>query len=455
MDFDTICAPATSPVNSALSIIRISGSGSLPAACSVFKGFGKIEHRKSVYGSLYDQDKLIDDVLLTYFKGPNSFTGEDIVEISCHGNPLIVQKILHLFFRYDIRMAEPGEFSRRAFINGKTDLTEAEAINQIINARSDWEIDASLKQMHGALKNVIRDVRKKVIHLKADVECGIDFLQEDIEFVSNKGLLRQIESLRGDIISLLGRCKTGSKLSHGIDIPIVGKPNVGKSSILNFLINAERAIVSDIPGTTRDMIRETVQFAGVHVNFIDTAGIHESQDTIEKIGIERSLSAINDSVFAFVVFDASSEIDSKDKQIIEALDEKQAVILLNKSDLETKLSIEKICKLFKNESKVKIINFSAKTGDGLFELEETVKNLINFNYDSFRDSFIADVRVINLLEKSVKMCESVQTAAEINEPHEILAFELQQLIDSLSEITGDISPDDVLDSVFSRFCIGK
>lgn len=455
MDTDTICAPATSPVNSALGIIRISGSGALSAASSIFKGRGEISHRKSVFGSIYNDEIPVDDVLLSYFKGPHSFTGEDVVEISCHGNPLIVQKILKLLFSKGCRMAEPGEFSRRAFINGKMDLTEAEAINHIINAKSDWEISTSLKQMHGALKEVVNNIRNNIIHLKADVECGIDFLQEDIEFVSNSEFLKQIDQVKNEISSLLKRCNVGSKLSHGVNIPIVGKPNVGKSSILNFLINAERAIVSDIPGTTRDMIRESVQFAGLHVNLIDTAGIHDADNEIEKIGIERSRNAISEAVIVFAVVDGSQELTEKDEFILNSLEGKETVVLINKADISTEVSFENIIQYLPNIHKDNIITFSAKTGLGLDLLESKVRMLIESNYDSFRDGFISDLRIINLLEKSEQLCNSAYSAAENTEPQEILAFELQELINAISEITGEISPDDVLDSVFSRFCIGK
>ncbi|MBN1498782.1 MAG: tRNA uridine-5-carboxymethylaminomethyl(34) synthesis GTPase MnmE [Spirochaetes bacterium] len=450
---DAICAAATSPLNSAISIIRVSGNNILESAEKYFSSFKKIEHRKTVFGRIIDREKIIDDVLLTYFKGPESYTGEDVIEISCHGNFLIVQSVLKLLQDMGIRQAMPGEFTKKAFLNGKMDLTEAEAVNQIICARSDWEISTALGQMHGSLKQAVNSIREKVIHIKADVECGIDFLAEDIEFISVENALKQIEGLKQLIEQLYDRCRIGSKISHGVNVAIAGKPNVGKSSILNLLLNTERAIVSEIPGTTRDIVKETIQIAGVHVNLIDTAGIHDAEDSIEKKGIEKSLDAVKNSLIVLAVFDASEKMTDKDVNILNLVSSSNVIYLLNKTDA--------VNDSFRNEIAAEfvpgkpVVNFSARTGTGLRDLEEAVKSLIYSGFEGFQTGFIADARVLNLLEKSCSLCDSVTEVIKNGEPPEITAFELQQLISTLSEITGDISPDDVLDSVFSRFCIGK
>ncbi len=453
MYHDAICAAATSPLNSAISIIRISGNDILSSADNFFSNHKKISHRSAVFGRIKDNNKILDDVLLTYFQGPESYTGEDVIEIACHGNFLIVQSILNLLYRFGIRQASPGEFTKRAFLNGKMDLTEAEAVNQIISARSDWEISAALSQMHGSLKLAVHSIREKIIQIKADVECGIDFLAEDIEFISKEESMTQVLELKIQIESLYERCRIGSKISHGVNVAIAGKPNVGKSSILNLLLNSERAIVSEIPGTTRDIVKETIQIGGVHVNLIDTAGIHEAEDVIEKKGIEKSLEAVKNSPVVIAVFDVSARISDKDLNILKLVSSSEVIYLLNKSDaVNEEFKNEIISHL--NPGKT-VINFSAKTASGMKDLEEAVKNIIYSGFEGFQNGFIADLRVLNLLEKSMLFCDNVVQAVKNGEPPEITAFELQQLISILSEITGDISPDDVLDSVFSRFCIGK
>ena len=453
MQSETVCAAATSPLNSAIAVIRISGFDLKDTAGSYFTNSRFIDHRKSVFGSFIDDGSVVDDVLLTYFKSPNSYTGEDVIEISCHGNFLIVQKILKALQKKGIRMAEPGEFTKRAFINGKMDLTEAEAVNKVINSRSDWEIRTSLKQMHGSLKNIIADIRENIIELKADVECGIDFLEEDIEFISKPDAVKKISIISDNLEDLLRRCVTGERLSHGINVGIVGKPNVGKSSILNLILNTERAIVSNIPGTTRDVIKETIQIGGIHVNLIDTAGIHDSNDKIERIGIDRSLQTIKDSFVVLAVFDCSENFDEKDEKILENIINKNCIFILNKYDKKNNDVIKLLSE--KTGSRGAAIEFSAISGHGMKVLEKNIQDIIIKNFEGYQDGFIADIRVIGLLEKSISNCRSIINVLENEEPVEIIAFEIQQLINTILEITGDISPDDILESVFSRFCIGK
>ena len=265
---ETFCAPATAPVNSSLAIIRINGPEAHSVIQTVFSRPDQIAPRRACYGSIIDGDRIVDDVVLTYFKSPHSFTGDDLVEISCHGNQFVIHHIIRLLNSRGIRLAEPGEFSMRAFLNGKVGLTEAEAINHIITARSDWEVETALKQMHGAFSDTIRLIRETIIRLKADIEAGIDFIEEDIEFVSQPEALAEAVRIEQELQNIHTRCTTGQKISQGIDVALAGKPNVGKSSILNLILNQERAIVSDIPGTTRDMIKESVQIKGVHINLL-------------------------------------------------------------------------------------------------------------------------------------------------------------------------------------------
>lgn len=452
MPEDTICASATPPINSPISVIRITGPETYRAVKSIFNHAERIRHRTAIYGSVINKDELIDDVVLVYYESPNSFTGEDMAEISCHGSPIIVRKIIRIFHELGIRIAEPGEFSKRSFLNGKIDLSEAEAINHIITARSDWEVSAAIKQMHGALHNKVNAVRDLIIQLKADIEAGIDFIEENIEFISYEDAIIKLNEIKALLTDLQKRCRIGEKISHGIDIPIVGRPNVGKSSILNLILNRERAIVSDIPGTTRDIINEIVQFAGVPVNLMDTAGITDTNCAIEQKGIELSGKKIETASIVITVLDAGSGVTDSDLEIIESIKNKRAIILANKIDLVSDRN--KAMSVIEKKTG-KVIPFSAKTGEGLSLLEQSVAEIFKNEFVDYNNSFIADMRVINILEKAISIIEEAERLLLLKEPQEILAFLLQSLIDCFSEITGEISPDDVLNSIFSRFCIGK
>ncbi len=448
---DTICAPATAPVNSSLAIIRTSGPESFRAACSFFSNPDKITHRHAAYGSIIENGSVVDDVILVYYNGPASFTGEDMIEIYCHGNPVIVSNILLLLNRNNIRMAEPGEFSKRAFLNGKLDLTKAEAINSLINARSDWEIEAALSQMHGSLKNVVSELRESVVILKADIEAGIDFIDQDIEFVSYTSAEEKLAEIKANINDIYSRCRTGERVSRGIDVILAGRPNVGKSSLLNLILNEERAIVSDIPGTTRDLIRETLQIKGVRINLTDTAGLGNPGDEIERIGIERSRKSISQASLVLVVIDASAGITDEDREVMASLDNDRKIFILNKIDKVDKNSIDRIIK----DSGLNFIPVSAKTGAGFKNLEHAIEDMISSEFTDFKNSFLADARIMAILEKSLNNAEEVMTLLSRGELPEIIAFELGELMHNLSEITGEVTTEDVLGSIFSRFCIGK
>lgn len=448
---DTICAPSTPPVNSPIAVIRMSGPDTLRAVTSIFNHADKIKPRCAVYGSILENGKMLDDVIVVFFKSPESFTGEDAAEIHCHGNPIIVHKIIKLLNRHGVRIAEPGEFCKRSFLNGKIDLTEAEAINQIIRARSDWEIDAAIKQMHGSFRNAVHSIRERLILLKADFECSIDFIEEDIEFISEEQALQQLKEIRALLEDVFRRCKIGEKMTHGIDVPIVGKPNVGKSSILNLILNSERAIVSNIPGTTRDLIKEIVQFAGMQVNLIDTAGIDATESEIEKKGIELSQKKIDDASIVIMVFDATSNIYEADRRILERIKNKITIFLVNKIDLVSGDEMDRITSQLEHQ----VIPFSAVTGEGLQELERVMSNIIRNEFIEYKNSFISDIRVLSILENSFTSIDGITKLIVNEEPPEIISFEIHSLIENLSEITGEITPDDVLNSIFGRFCIGK
>lgn len=448
---DTICAPASAPVNSSLAIIRISGPESYGAACSFFTVPQNIKHRYAAYGSITDGRDVLDDVILVYYKAPFSFTGEDMIEIFCHGNHLVVGNILRLLYRFKIRIAEPGEFSKRAFLNGKMDLTEAEAINTLINARSDWEIKASISQMHGSLKRVIDKLRDDVIILKADVEAGIDFYDQDIEFVSSETGIKILKSIYNALADLKGRCSLGNRTARGIDVTLAGRPNVGKSSLLNLILNEERAIVSDIPGTTRDLIKESVQIGGVRINLTDTAGLGIPGDDIERMGIELSRKNIGSASLVLMVVDAVSGVTDEDMEIISSLKSKKVIYVLNKIDLAGNERKEQI----ESETGLAFVAVSAKHGTGFNELEKGIASVIAGEFVDFSNSFLADERIISIIDSSIDVVERTLHLLEHSEPAEIVAFELDELIQNLSDVTGEITTEDVLGSIFSRFCIGK
>ncbi len=448
---DSICAPATPPVNSPIAIIRVSGPDTFRAVASLFSRPDALAHRRAVYGSILDGRTIVDDVVLLVYRAPASFTGEDMAEIFCHGNPLIVNRIMALLLARGMRVAGPGEFSSRAFHNGKIDLTEAEAINHIITARGEWEIEASVRQMHGSLARAIDEIRERLIALKADIECGIDFAEEEIEFVSNSAALEGLNYIRELVEGVLRQCRIGERVSRGIDLPIVGRPNVGKSSVLNLLLNAERAIVSAVPGTTRDTISESIRIAGMHIRLIDTAGIDVPSCEIEEMGIGLSLAKIEASSLLVVVVDASTGILEEDRRVLDAAEGKKRIVLINKADLVD----EAVLAGLRGELGGEGISFSAKTGRGLKELEAAVRVSLSEDFVDQKDFFVADVRMTGLLEEALTSIRRAEGLLADAGPAEIVAFELQSLLDTLAALTGEVTPDDVLNSIFSRFCIGK
>jgi tRNA modification GTPase len=446
---DTICAPASAPGTGALAVIRISGPESLRVVSSLFPLHGKLVPRRAVHGTLSHDGTPLDDAVLMYYQSPASFTGEDSVEITCHGNPIIVRNIIHALCACGARLAQPGEFTKRAFLNGKTDLTGAEAINSIITAKSGYEIDAAIKQMHGSLRDKVNSIRHSLITLKADIECSIDFAAEDIEFVSSNDAAAECGRIKGIILDTKARCELGQKVSRGVDLPLIGKPNAGKSSILNLILNSERAIVSDIPGTTRDIIRETIQFGGVHVNLTDTAGIRESDSKIEQIGIHLSEKALHDAGIAIMVLDCTTGLTDDDRDIIAKFRDQKIVYAANKCDTAPDAPAG-----IASDLGEEVIPFSTITGQGLPELEEAVSSYIRNEFEG-KEFFTADDRIVSLLSSAATSCDQAITAFREKAPYEITAAGVQTVIDNLSEITGQISPDEVLDSIFARFCIGK
>lgn len=449
---DTVFAPATAPVNAPVAIIRISGPGSLGAAEKIFSRPEALKPRMAVHGSLTFNQKTIDDVILVYYKAPYSYTGEDMAEIFSHGNMIIVHRIMEILSELGLRMAGPGEFTKRAFLNGKMDLTEAEAVNRIITAAGSWEISAALDQMHGSVRRLTEKMRHAGIQLKADIEAEIDFSDQEISFISTDQAVRQCEDIKKDLSDMLLRCSMGKKMSEGLNVSIAGRPNAGKSSLLNLLLNRERAIVSDIPGTTRDIISENIQLGGIRLRISDTAGIRKPADAVEEMGISLSRKNIQEAAVVLLVLDGTSVPDQEDRNLLKETEGRQRILLINKCDMADEARIT-AWKNFAQEETA--LRFSARTGQGLEILERELKNIIFAGDTELKECFAADERVTDLLAKAKDSISRAEELIRQQEPQEITAFELDSFLSFLAEITGEISPDDVLDSVFSRFCIGK
>lgn len=447
---DTIAAPITPLVVSPVISIRISGSDALKVFSLMEKGGSSvdIENIKPNYVSLYkfnikDED-LYDDVLAVYFKAPYSFTGEDVVEISFHGNPVLVNAALSSIYKLGIRNAEGGEFSKRAFLNGKIDLTQAESIQELISAKSIDGVHSAYNQLHGSLKNNLDFIKDKLLSMKAIMEAKIDFPDEDTLDSESEVLKENSLEVIKNIDNLLESYKSYRMHNKGIDIVIAGKPNVGKSSLLNALLNEERAIVSDIAGTTRDFIKENLYIGGIPVHITDTAGIHSSSEYVEKIGIDKSIEKINNSDIVFLILDISKPITSEDKYLLDITSKSNRIIIGNKIDIG---SVD-------NFSDADIY-ISAKNNENMDKFIELIKSRVSISNNDIKTSATAITqRHYTLLLEVRQIIEKISSSIYIY-PIDMLCIDLERAINLLSEITGDNYTEKVLDIVFSSFCIGK
>ena len=446
---DTIAAIATPTGIGAISIIRISGTKVISVADSIFKGKARIADVNSHtvhYGKIVaGQNDFIDDVLLTVFRSPNSYTGEDVVEISCHGNPLIGKKIIDLLLQKDLRIAEPGEFTKRAFLNNKIDLAQAEAVIDVISSRSDASLRGARNQLDGLLSDNIAILRNSLLDTLSFLELELDFAEEDLEFVAKDELLEKINSIIKKIDELLDSYNFGRVIRDGVNVAIIGKPNVGKSSLLNYLLKESRAIVSHIPGTTRDVIREEISIDGILFKLFDTAGIRLSEDSIEKEGVRRSNEAIINSDLVLFVNDVEQGYSEELYQELRQLTKEDRIInVMNKIDLEIKADMWDGLKV------------SAITGQGVESLITRMKQsaLRNANY-SEKSAIVSNIRHFQCLRSAKNSL--FDAALSINQKYsgEFVAVDLRTAADFLGEIIGEVTSEDVLNNIFSKFCIGK
>ncbi|MEI3322647.1 MAG: tRNA uridine-5-carboxymethylaminomethyl(34) synthesis GTPase MnmE [Eubacterium sp.] len=455
---DTIAAIATASGNSGIGIIRVSGDEAIEIVDKIFKSVNSDKKLVDVkshtinYGHIVDNDKVIDEVLVSVMNGPHSYTGEDVVEINCHGGMIVIRKILEIVLKNGARTAEPGEFTKRAFLNGRMDLSQAEAVMDVINAKNEFALSSSIEQLNGRVSEKIKSLRKKIIYNIAFIESALD----DPEHISIDGysdkLSKILEEVNGELSRLINNFDNGRIVKEGVKTVILGKPNAGKSSLLNLLLGEERAIVTDIEGTTRDTLEESINLNGVFLNLIDTAGIRDSEDVVEQIGVNKAKELAEKSDLVIFVADASKELDENDKEIINLIKDKQAIVLLNKSDLGTIIN-EKNVSEFDNKP---VITFSAKTGDGLDELENKIRDLFYEGKVKYNDElYITNARQKESLINAKNSIEEVIKSVENDMPEDFYSIDLMDAYTYLGQIIGESVEDDLVNEIFSKFCMGK
>lgn len=455
---DTIAAIST-PVGAAgIGIIRISGLNSVSMVEKIFKSprgkkLAGTKNHSMLYGHIVESGKVLDEVLVSVMRGPHSFTAEDVVEINCHGGVVAVRKVLEAVLKAGARPAEPGEFSKRAFLNGRIDLAQAESVIDLINAKTEKSLRAAVDQLEGILSREVEKLSGELLRLIAHIEAGIDFPEHDIEEMSRSQIKHEAQQLGQKLQKLIDSAETGRVLREGLRTVIIGKPNVGKSSLLNALVREKRAIVTDIPGTTRDVIEEVVNIRGIPLVLIDTAGIRETQDVVEKIGVEKSREMLARADLILFMIDASTGLTVEDLEILPYTAEKNSIIIINKTDLSNDLNTSVI---EKHVSKNSILEMSLLHGQGLAELEQRIEDMVYAGIAlGGEDTMVTNVRHKNALERAACSLEEVLGALEAHLPTDCMAIDLRAAWESLGEITGETVSEDLVDQIFSQFCIGK
>ncbi len=457
MKTDTIAAIATAMSNSGIGIVRVSGEDAFEIIDRIYKGkkgkvLSKEESHTIHYGYIVDENETIDEVLVMLMRGPRSFTGEDTVEINCHGGVFVVKKILETVIKYGARPAEPGEFTKRAFLNGKMDLSQAEAVIDVIHSQNEYALKSSISQLKGSMQKKIQEIRSEILYHTAFIETALD----DPEHISvdgyGKTLKEVVEKLLISINHLLKKADDGRMIKEGIKTVILGKPNAGKSSLLNVLIGEERAIVTDIEGTTRDVLEEYIQLHGITLHMMDTAGIRNTEDIVEKIGVDKAKNMANDADLIIYVVDASRPLDENDQEIMNMIQDKNAIILLNKSDLDTVVTKNMIQSYIEKP----MIEISAKEESGITELEDTLKKMFFHGSLTFNDEvYITNVRHKSAIQDAKSSLEKVIVSIENDMPEDFYSIDLMDAYDSLGSITGETIGEDLVNEIFSKFCMGK
>ena len=453
---DVIAAISTATGNGGVGIIRMSGKDCFKILNKIFvpKNLNKPKGYSIKYGHIMDEDnEIVDEVLVSYFYAPKSYTTEDMCEINSHGGFVVERKILELCLKNGANMAEPGEFTKRAFLNGRIDLVQAESVIDLINSKSDKEAKASINQLEGKLSNNINQIKGKLLDLMADVEASIDYPEYDIEETTNSKILTSLNDIEIDLKKISDSFKNGKVLREGIKTAIIGKPNAGKSSLLNLILNEERAIVSETQGTTRDTIEEFVSIEGITLKLIDTAGIRDTHDEIEQIGVEKSKKLINDAELVIAIFDGTKALEKDDIDILNLIVDKNAIILLNKIDISDTIldKDENIIKCNKN-----VIKISAKNGDNIDLLYKTIAKMYQINDIEIDDGdIITNIRHKKQIDEAIDSINKTRETINNNMPVDIIEIYLKQVLSDLGKITGDDITEDIINEIFSKFCLGK
>lgn len=449
---DTITAISTTLGVGAISIIRVSGKESINIVNQIFKGkdLSKVSSHTIHYGHIIDKDQIIDEVLVTIMKAPKTFTTEDIVEINAHGGIITTNRILELLLKNGCRLAEPGEFTKRAFLNGRIDLVEAESIMDLISAKTENARKMALAGVDGKVSSLIHNLRDKIIKLLANIEVNIDYPEyEDIEEMTIEELDKSMHDIEKELQTILQNSKDGKLIKDGINTSIIGRPNVGKSSILNRLLNENKAIVTDIEGTTRDIVEGKIVIDGMLLNILDTAGIRDTDNIVEQIGVQKSLELLENSDLVLAVLNHNEPLNKQDYQILEKVKDKNHIIIINKKDLEQKVDLKEL-------EKYDCIMISALNDDGLILIKEKIKELFHLEKFENKDlTYLTNARAISIVEKALDSLEEVKNGIKQNMPIDIVEIDLKNLWNLLGEITGDTYQDELIDQLFSQFCLGK
>lgn len=449
---DTIAAISTTVGVGAISIIRVSGEDSIKIVNKIFKekDLEKVESHTIHYGHIIYKDEIQDEVLVTIMKSPKTFTTEDVVEINCHGSIAVTKKILEILLTLGCRLAEPGEFTKRAFLNGRIDLLEAEGVMDLINSKSESEKKLALNQIGGKVSNLIKNLRQKILEVLANIEVKIDYPEyEDIEDVTYNDLNNNIAEVEEEIKRIIKESENGKIIKEGIKTAIIGRPNVGKSSILNNLLEEEKAIVTDIEGTTRDTVEGSIVINGIILDLIDTAGIRKTEDKVESIGVNKSLQTIEKADLILFVLNNNEQLTEYDKEILEKIKEKNHIIIINKIDLENKLEINQL----KEENIVKI---SALKDNNLEELKNKIIEMYNLEELESKDAtYLTNARGLSLLKQAQDIISDIKEGIETEQPIDMIEIDLKRIWELLGEITGETYQEELINQLFSQFCLGK
>ena len=452
---DTICAISTAQGIGAIAIIRISGSESIEIVNSIFKGkdLTRIETHTINYGHIVDDNgKEVEEVLVSIMKAPKTFTTEDVVEINTHGGIASTNKVLELLLSHGCRLAEPGEFTKRAFLNGRIDLLESEAIMDMINAKTETQVELAMNQISGKVSDLINKLRDDMVQIIANINVNIDYPEyDDVDIITNDVLVPKITSLKEQIEKILKESKNGKIIREGIKTSIIGKPNVGKSSLLNALLDEDKAIVTDIAGTTRDIVEGQISINGILLNIIDTAGISDTKDVIESIGVEKSIKIMNESDLILFVINNNEPIDKDLEKLINELKDKTYIVIINKIDLESKIDINEL-----SVDKSRIINMSIKNNIGVDELKNKIIELFNLSEIENEDpTYLSNARSIGILTNCLNSIKEVEKGLKNNQPIDMIELDIKNIWEELGRINGTTYEEELLDEMFSRFCLGK